>query len=711
MKRATNALRRPEEVVSHVVPVTDAPDSRLRLRHIALDLLLLAPLLIFVCFYNLNDQSIHHVDEATHVRVTQEMLRDGQWWDPKSFGKLYFNKPPFKMWLTAIPVMLLGESNFSYRVIDGLCGVGTALLVYGLSLLLFRSRLAGIFSVIVLLSCRSYVFVHGVRTATQDAMLILLATTAMIAGYKFFEVLRTSAYPVLRSRYPEGVWRYAVVGGVAIGCAVLTKNVAGFLPLAMLGIFALLSGDVKRVLERGKLPFLAVCLLSVLLPALYIVPRYFAHPEITLVMFGQEVADRVAGGYHNQDSFTFYFRRLFRYRAGVPPELIYAGYALAAYWIVRRYDRRYLFLAIWGAFPVLLFTFIPSRLTWYMAPAFPAMSVLAGIAMAKSVEGVSQAFRRKTPTAIGAGAVCLVLLGFFAYGLTKNYLFVTEKVIWPNRGRLPFDRMTDEIRARNVGAEKAPLVTGVFRAPKFGRNEQIYVDMHPAVQQIASTDELAARATEGKPDFLFARAADFAELAAVRPFRAYRFLAPANHRFNWAIMLSYLDMPGSKEFTPVTRTFDFGQGSPQASFLYGWGSPGRMEAMTIRNTYGDRSAVVVEGDTAMRQLGTRFLLNAGYIHEGNPEHVSVEITLNGERIGEIRRASKALRTLEFDIPPGIWIPGNNVLAFRYSFEEGKPVDARRQLFMFNWAAFELKFPTRPQALAPTEIASERLPAR
>ncbi|MCC6952911.1 MAG: hypothetical protein IT290_02210, partial [Deltaproteobacteria bacterium] len=111
---------------------------------------ILLPLSIFLCFYNLDEGAIWGsytaVDEARHIRVAQEMWMSGNWWRPTLDSVPYFLKPPFKMWLTMFSAHLLGESNFSYRVIDGALGVGLIALAYALGTYFFRTYTAGFLS-------------------------------------------------------------------------------------------------------------------------------------------------------------------------------------------------------------------------------------------------------------------------------------------------------------------------------------------------------------------------------------------------------------------------------------------------------------------------------------------------------------------------------------------------------------------------------------
>jgi 4-amino-4-deoxy-L-arabinose transferase-like glycosyltransferase len=669
-----------------------APSTESGWSKVARDLLLLTPLLLFVCFYGLNDTSIHHVDETTHTRVTQEMLRDGEWWHPKVFGESYFNKPPFKMWLTAIPVYLFGESNYSYRVVDGLCGTLTALSLYFFGLYLFRSRIAAIMSVVTLLSCRSYVFVHGVRTSTQDAMLLLMLTLAMICAYLFLEKLQTSARAT-------GGWtanRLAILGGLFVGLGVLTKNVAGFLPLMMLGVYLVLSGDLLRVLRAAPKQIFAVVLISFLVPALYLVPRIAYEPHLLSVMFGDEVMDRVSDGYHNREIFWFYFKRLFRYRAAVPPELIVAGTVFALFGMYFYDRRKYLFLLVWAVFPVILFTFVPSRLTWYMAPAFPGMALLSGAVFAAAVHALSRSIRQLRQgivhwRPVALVLVCVVICGQSLLGLKKNYDFILDRIIHPPTIRLVFDRLTESVVAAEGRGRR--LTTILFDTPQLGRNEKLYLDMQPDVRRVDTLDQLkeVLATLAPKSAIVYGEADKFQELAQVFPFTSYAFLPPANHRNRWAVIYSNTDVH-LPALLPARYPVDFDR--TPGRFLSGWSSAGLYHDITVRRSRGPASSIVLPGDRAKYAFGTFVKLNVSSLPVRKGQYPSVQILLNGLEVAKVDAIRSGFRSYDFQVPPGMWVNGQNVMTLRFGYPDGSAIGLQEELAMVNWMVVQVNSPLR-----------------
>ena len=55
-------------------------------------------------------------DEGRYAEIPREMLATGNWLTPHLNGVLYFEKPPFQYWLSAISMKLFGESAFAARL-------------------------------------------------------------------------------------------------------------------------------------------------------------------------------------------------------------------------------------------------------------------------------------------------------------------------------------------------------------------------------------------------------------------------------------------------------------------------------------------------------------------------------------------------------------------------------------------------------------------
>jgi 4-amino-4-deoxy-L-arabinose transferase-like glycosyltransferase len=249
--------------------------------------------------YNLQYQSISpNSDEVIHIRVTQEMFHSGMWWLPTHGGGPYFNKPPLKMWLSLLPLRIFGENNLSYRFVDICAGLGLLLATMVLGAKLYRSSLVGPIAALLLLACKPLVIgAHGIRSGTQDALLLFLLALAALSLWRIIAKANSGAV---------SFWALVMLG-VLSGLAILVKSAAGVLPLLVAGPWLLARRET-----RGFRQLLAVGVPALLLPALYLLPHCLFTAGACRRFFVSEVLHRVTEGFHNRSDWSYYLRAIFR---------------------------------------------------------------------------------------------------------------------------------------------------------------------------------------------------------------------------------------------------------------------------------------------------------------------------------------------------------------------------------------------------------------
>ena len=400
---------------------------------------------LFFSFYNLGAYSISiHSDEIIHVRVVQDMYQSGKWWLPMHGSHPYFNKPPLKMWLSLIPLSFLGETNFSYRFIDGFACFGTAIATF----LIARRRLSNLsasIAVILLLGSPILMFGrHGFRHATQDGFLVFVSVLAL--GLYWLQV---------NSKVKKS--STAVFIGFLIGCGVLTKSFAGFVPLLVI----LFSEGILRVQRRNFTPIgkvLAIVVISILIPSLYIVPHIIWTPKFFQIFFNREIYNRAIHGFHNQHEPYYYLVRLFESGGYLPPVLLIMSTLWGVWKMVFKQDFRCMYLLIWSFLPIVFYSLISSRLAWYIAIAIPGMCILIAAMFADLLLIVknkgSGLFRQIT-------AVCVIILTIFL--ALESAWAASKKVIVVSQPRLEFDLVAEFIRGRTKNGKKTILFSNQLK--------------------------------------------------------------------------------------------------------------------------------------------------------------------------------------------------------------------------------------------------------
>lgn len=644
-----------------------------------LDLLIFLPLVSFIAFYDLNSPSINYRDETTHVRAVQEMRQSGQWWLPTVRGKPYLNKPPFKMWLTNIPLQVFGESAFSYRFLDALAGLLTCIAVYFFTRARFASRLAGIVAATVLVLCPAYVFSHGIRKAVQDSMLIFLCTLATMSGWYLLQALWGGES---KSRQ----YKLAALTGLIIGLALMTKSVAGFVPLLVGGTFVLVSGKLKPTLETGLKPGLLLLGIALLIPSLYVVPHCLFTEGACGTIFQAEVIDRAVEGYHNSDTFWFYFIRVFKERQAVAPELLIPALCFGLYMALKRRSSIYLFALSWALVPMIAYTFYPSRLTWYVSPAFPGMAILSGALIASAF-----ATARRTTSKWWAGESYFNALGLLACAVllsgaigTGIHFETIASGLFSLKPRHRTDLLTEEILQYAAKHPEQGRVLS-YDAPPFSLHESTYGGMlEPLITRVSSTEDLFTQLKSDKFTYVISSLEHADELFSAGHVSAYRYLGPIYDRNRWMMVLSFRPELQSKELTSVKKFLDFGTG--ETSTHFGIGQRELLGHTLVQRLFGNSASFPVEGDSALKRFGSSAELN---MLVSSADKIILSVKLNTEEVFRKEMNRSGLRSQRFQIPPGVWKSGENTIFIQVAKADGTPVSDDDTLVTLNWISFSL----------------------
>lgn len=653
--------------VSEVVP---------RWRNAALSLLCLGFVILsacFVCFYNLERGKLTIPDESNEVQAAIEMLQGEHWWLPTYNGKPYLHKPPLKMWLTWPAIEAFTGTNFSFRFVDACSGVGICVLIYCMALHLFSSRLAGLSAVFAFLGCDIIVRYHGVRTANQDAALLFFSTLAIVAAWA---IVRRAI-----EQYPAGAgsFAWAVLGGLSLACAVLTKSGAGLISLIVVASYALLSGQLLRIFRFAWKPILLTLFVAAAGAAAYFVPVCFAHEGAFDEFFIEHIYGRILSGHGNVNPPLFYLDRLFLERGAVPPELILLGLLFALYrWRVHA-DQRYSFLFFWCVIPVLCFSFSKTKLSWYIAASLPAMALLVAGLVAASIEALQS--KRSVRWQQGSASVLLLLcISTLGYNL-----YLTTASVLPWKQRIAFDTFVESVRVWEKDHARNAHVA-LYQAFKPSVREKPYLLLlEPTRFEKSDRKRLIAQAESRELDFIISRLEAARLLAAEIPFTQFRLLAPERERRSWLTILSTVEQEILPGFQPMRSLMDFGTG--QVAVLDGFFSSDRMGRISIRWMFGPRASFLAPGHEYFGLQGAKMLLSLTANVPG--DILMVDVVVNTKTIGRLKLRSGDGRTRAIEVPAGILHAGDNVISFELSKKSGRPIAKGEKLLMVNWVSLRL----------------------
>jgi 4-amino-4-deoxy-L-arabinose transferase-like glycosyltransferase len=313
---------------------------------------------------------IHAQAEAMYAAGTFEIAEHGDWMTPRFAGRYALWKPPVLNWLSAIAVKAIGRNALALRLPSIVAGaVGVALVCWWL-LSVGASTGAALTGAILLLS--SHLFFTLSRIAMMD---VLLTFEIVLAMYVL------SRDPRLESG--RSVWMF----GGALGAAVMTKALAGLLPLIILCVLFVISRErpsamrMLQVVAIGAAIALPWHLYQLVVHHRWFIDEYILTETLTYGMKSppQETQESQLG---------FYVKRLLL----LDPILLGAA-ALA---LIRVRSKLLLVWAVVIFAAALTFQY---RNDAYLTPLYPALAIL-----------VAMAIPRRRSIAFG-GVALLLLIG------------------------------------------------------------------------------------------------------------------------------------------------------------------------------------------------------------------------------------------------------------------------------------------------------------
>lgn len=349
-------------------------------------------------------------DEATYAEVAHEAIASESYVHFTWNGETYLKKPPLLLWMVIGSFRVFGESAWAARLPSVAAGVGTLLLLY-FSAAALVGRLAGMLA--GLLPLGFYLFVlRGGRECATDGPLVFFNTLAVFA--------------LIRAPTNRG---WLSVTGMAIGLAVLSKGLAGLVPLGV-AMFAIALVPGLRTL--GIKGWLRIAGMACVVIAPWLIYELITNGRLFWQIYVKEetllrVASHVEA--HREVAAatlpTFFREVQFLWVVLLP----LAGLGAAAChrnWRVDslRIPGAVLVWMIWLALELAVACAVKTKLGWYVLPALPPVALLCGSLLGAAL--VTESGRYYVPE-LAALAVALLLIEMPAHWQIMNQALRAER--------------------------------------------------------------------------------------------------------------------------------------------------------------------------------------------------------------------------------------------------------------------------------------------
>lgn len=327
---------------------------------------------LLVWFGTLDARHLLRPDEGRYAEISREMFVTGDWVTIRYNALKYFEKPPFHMWVTTIAYELFGVGDWQARLcvaLSGIVGLGMTMLAtarwYGCR--------AGLLAGLVMLAMPMWSVAGHFNSLdmTLSGALACVLACMLLAQHP-------DTSPGARRAWMVACW-------AAMGVAILTKGLVGIaLPGLVLVVYTLVTRDLG-LWRRLHLPTGILAMLVVTVPWFWLIST--KNPEFPQFFFIHEHWDRYTSTVHSRKGSIWYFVPLLL--AGMLPWL---GLVPRMWDVVR--DRAgavrgaggkpfqpALLSLVWFAAIFVFFSMSGSKLPGYIVPVFPALAILAAVAL------------------------------------------------------------------------------------------------------------------------------------------------------------------------------------------------------------------------------------------------------------------------------------------------------------------------------------------
>ncbi|MCE3046128.1 glycosyltransferase family 39 protein [Legionella sp. 16cNR16C] len=307
-------------------------------------------------------------DEAHFAQASRQMLQSGNFFQIRFQDRTRFQKPPGINWLQAGSVKLFSEPDanqiWPYRIPSVLGALIAVLATFYFGSRLLNER-SGLIAALLLASC--LLLVVEAHMGVIDAA--LLATVVLMQGALWLIYQASANNTRIHWAWPLCFWLAMTAGLVLKGVTPLV----GFLSIAAL---CLVDKNIRWL--RNLRPFTGLLILISLTLIWVILVNQAEHSNYLMQMIHKDLLPKLKGGHESHGKpplfhlailpLTFWPASLFLWPT-------------AAYAFRHRHEKAVRFLLSWVIPSWLFFEIMPTKLPQYILPVFPALALLAAMAI------------------------------------------------------------------------------------------------------------------------------------------------------------------------------------------------------------------------------------------------------------------------------------------------------------------------------------------
>ena len=331
-------------------------------------ILILVLVYALLWFGTLNYRHLIPSDEGRYAEIAREMLVTGDWVTPRYNGYKYFEKPPLQIWATAAAFNIFGIGDWQARLWTALTGFLTIVFIGFTGARIYSAR-AGWLAAIALASSPMWVIGGHINSLDMGLSAFLVAALCSLL------LAQTSRHHAASRNWMWACWMFMAL-------ATLSKGVIGLaIPGMVFVVYSITAWDWK-IWKRLHIVSGTILFLAIAAPWFVLVAQ--RNPEFLEFFFIHEHLQRFTQTAHSRTGPIYYFIPLLL--IGFLPWIAQTPAALLQAW--RERNREFSsgwLLACWFAVIMGFFSVSQSKLPGYIIPIFPALAMLVGHRLDRSL--------------------------------------------------------------------------------------------------------------------------------------------------------------------------------------------------------------------------------------------------------------------------------------------------------------------------------------
>ncbi len=331
--------------------------------YVGISLLLLVA--IFPLFNYLDALPIQKWDEARYANNALEMYTSHNWLVLTYDGSpdMWYTKPPLMVWLQVLSLNMFGINELAIRMPAALAALGTCMTVYYILAQKCRMPLWGAISVLLLVTIKGYVGLHGTRTGDLDSLLTLLTTGYILSFFVYLD---------------NGSRKHLYLTFLLLLLAILTKSIQAVLFLPALLVYTIYKKKLISLLKT-KDTYIGIAIILFVTGAYYLAREHYS-PGYLQAVWVNEVSGRyntVIEGH--QASAWYYLDVMTSEQLSELYLLVIPGFILGLYSIRGWVRDLTLLLLLAVVVYMVVISFAQTKLGWYPVPLYPLLAIVIGL--------------------------------------------------------------------------------------------------------------------------------------------------------------------------------------------------------------------------------------------------------------------------------------------------------------------------------------------